>query len=154
MSKCSHSCKYTQVLETAVGNSAGDKKCSSSAGQELSTHSQPFCSPSKHWIKESINACCWYHICIYTTHYIYIYISIGWRTSKIPIKSRESEITGHRSDLSPYGKPLYEQCRIWPGGSDFVSQPIYCIYIYTDSCSRFKLSLFRINRFMNYFSFF
>lgn len=35
MLKCSHSCKYTQVLETAVGNSAGDKMCSSTVDQEF-----------------------------------------------------------------------------------------------------------------------
>ena len=35
MLKCSHSCKYTQVLETAVGNSASDKMCSSTVDQEL-----------------------------------------------------------------------------------------------------------------------
>jgi len=34
MLKCSHSCKYTQVLETAVGNSTGDKMCST-VDQEL-----------------------------------------------------------------------------------------------------------------------
>lgn len=124
MLKCSHSCKYTQVLETAVGNSAGDKMCFSTVYQELQPIQLTVLLP---WLAldKGINKSMLLVPYTYIRHALYIYIytriSIGWRTSKIPIKSRESEITGRSSDLSPYGKPSYEQCRIWPGGSDFVS---------------------------------
>jgi len=119
MLKCSHSCKCTQVLETAVGKSAGDKMCSSTVDQEFQ-HTQPTVLLPWLALDKGINKR------MLLVPYMYIHhASMGWRTSKIPIKSRESEITGGSSDLSLYGKSSYEQRRIWPGGSDFPSHPIY-----------------------------